>query len=116
MPIRRKITKKKATKKRAVRKVAKKRAVRKVVRRRAPSASVVEKRKLLADAHLQLSNAHRAIKRAYIAMYDLNDISPDETFPYEGEAVGYIDLVEFMGETDNLGYLIELMEQALLRA
>jgi len=39
MPIRRKVTKKKATKKRAVRKVAKKRAVRKVARRRG-SASV----------------------------------------------------------------------------
>jgi hypothetical protein len=35
MPIRRKVTKKKATKKRAVRKVAKKRAVRKVAKRRA---------------------------------------------------------------------------------
>ena len=35
MPIRRKVTKKKATKKRAVRKVAKKRAVRKVAKKRA---------------------------------------------------------------------------------
>ncbi len=40
MPIRRKVTKKKATKKRAVRKVAKRRAVRSVARRRASQGRI----------------------------------------------------------------------------
>ncbi len=106
MPIRRRVTKKKATKKRAVRKVAK---------RRSPSAPLRERRKLLADAHLQFSNAQRSLKKAYLTIYKLNDVAPDESFLYGDDIFGYLDLVDVMGETENLGYLIELMEELLER-
>jgi hypothetical protein len=128
MPIRRRVTKKKATKKRAVRKVAKKatkkravrkvakkRAVRKVAKKRATSAPLRERRKLLADAHLQFSNAHRSLKKAYLTIYKLNDVAPDEGFLYGDDIFGYLDLVDVMGETENLGYLIELIEELLER-
>ncbi len=115
MPIRRNVTKKKATKKRAVRKATKKRAVRKVAKRRSPSAPLRERRKLLADAHLQFSNAQRSLKKAYLTIYKLNDVAPDESFLCGDDVIGYLDLVDVMGETENLGYLIELMEELLER-
>ncbi len=128
MPIRRKATKKrtvrkvakkravrKVAKKRAVRTVAKKRAVRKVAKRRAPSAPLRERRKLLSDAHLQFSNAQRSLKKAYLTIYKLNDVAPNEGFLHEDSIIGYLDLVDVMGETENLGYLIELMEELLER-
>jgi len=120
MPIRRKVTKRKATKKRAVRKVAKrkstkKRAVRKVAKRRSPSAPLRERRRLLADAHLQFLNAHRSLSQARSTIYKLNDVAPDESFLYGDDIFGYLDLVDVVEETENLGYLIELMEELLER-
>jgi len=85
MPIRRKTTKKKATKKRAVRKVAKKkatkkRAVRKVARRRAPRPS--QEILLLSGITKEIRAAHDRLMRANKLLWQLEHDPAASSFHY----------------------------------
>ncbi len=85
MPIRRKTTKKKATKKRAVRKVAKKkatkrRAVRKVASRRAPRPS--QEISLLSGITKEIRAAHDRLMRANKLLWQLEHDPAAASFHY----------------------------------
>ena len=89
MPIRRRVTKKKATKKRAVRKVAKKRAVRKVAKKRAvrkvakrraprPSQEIL----LLSEITKEIRAAHDRLMRANKILWQLEHDPAASSFHY----------------------------------
>ncbi len=65
-------------------------------------------------SYFYLTPTHKALKKAYLTIYKLNDVAPNEGFLHEDSIIGYLDLVDVMGETENLGYLIDLMEELLL--